>query len=538
MKKRRLKQSKSIKKDSSKTKAFNQKELKSSKTDSSLLKMKIFTQLKNKLNLNQVNSLSGAISGWRQKLKSLLLKAKHLIPVRNISWKSPKGITAFLAVLIALTTGIVYFNQTTAAAYMLVNGQKVGIVESKEAGQALVQQILQERGQTVHTIAKTHDQIVYTETRVKKGEYWEQALTPNQLGEKLNTYLDGYKLTVAGETLAVLPSKEELEQVLKEYQDYYTKPSEFNKISSVEFLESVGSEAVEVQPEEVKTAEEVKKVLIEGKTDVKEYTVEENDSWWLIARKNDMKTKEVLAGNPGTTEDTLLQPGQKIKLVTVKPYLTVMSKGEFTGKETIPFDVVTKTDTSIASGQSKIVQQGSDGIKEVTYAYEQKNGKEVTKTVLDEKILTPAVNQIVAKGPAIVHVASNYNASRGSGQVGGLSWPLRGHISSYYGYRSRGFHTGLDIEGDTGDPYTAAAAGTVISAGWSGGYGKMILIDHGNGVVTRYAHSSKLLISPGQKVTKGQTIGTVGTTGNTTGPHLHFEIIINGDTVNPLKYLR
>lgn len=538
MKKRRLKQSKSIKKDSSKIKAFNQKELRSQRPDSSLAKMKIFTHLKDRLNFNQLRSLPRIVSGGSQKLKSSLLKAKSLTPFRSISWKSPKVLTAIFTVLIALTIGIVYLNQTTAAAYLVVNGQKVGIVKSKEAGQALVQKILQERGQAVHTIAKTHDQIEYINTRVKKGEFWEQALTQNQLGEKLNTYLDGYKLTVAGEALAVLPSKEELEQVLKDYQDYYTKPSEFNKISSVEFLESVESDAVEVQPEEVNTAEEVKQLLFDGRTSVTEYTVEEYDSWWLIARKNDMKTKEVLAGNPGTTEDTILQPGQKIKLVSVKPYLTVLSKGVFTGKETIPFDVVTKTDTSVASGQSKIVQQGSDGVKEVTYAYEQKNGKEVTKTVLDEKILTPAVNQIVAKGPAVVQVASNYSASRGSGQVGGLSWPLGGHISSYYGYRSRGFHTGLDIEGDTGDPYQAAAAGTVISAGWSGGYGKMILIDHGNGVVTRYAHSSKLLVSPGQKVTKGQTIGTVGTTGNTTGPHLHFEVIINGDTVNPLKYLR
>ncbi|MDI6880631.1 MAG: M23 family metallopeptidase, partial [Desulfitobacteriaceae bacterium] len=83
----------------------------------------------------------------------------------------------------------------------------------------------------------------------------------------------------------------------------------------------------------------------------------------------------------------------------------------------------------------------------------------------------------------------------------------------------------------------AAAAGTVVSAGWDGGYGKMILIDHGNGVMTRYAHSSQLLVSVGQRVAKGQTIGLVGVTGNTTGPHLHFEVISNGSTLNPLSYL-
>ena len=490
-----------------------------------------------KFNLGNIKLIGDTKSKMNEMLKSLAANLRMARPVPSFSWRSPKIIAAALTVLVTFSIGVIYYNQTAAATYVVINGEKVGVVKTEAAGQEIVQKVLQERGQAVNTLAKTHDQVEYINTRVKKGEFWDKSLTKDKLESKLSSYLDGYKLVIANESLAILPSKEAIDKVLKEYQDYYTKPSEANKISSVQLVESINSEAVEVQPQDVKTAEEVLKLLTEGKSSVMEYTVEESDSWWLIARKNDMKTKEVLAGNPGATEDTVLQPGQKIKLVTVTPYLTVMSKGMFTGTETIPFDVVTKTDTSVAAGQSKVVQQGSDGAKEVTYSYEQKNGKDVSKTVIDEKVLKPSVTQIVAKGPARQTTVA-YASSRGSGQIGGLNWPLRGHISSYYGYRSRGFHTGLDIEGDTGDPYTAAAAGTVSSAGWSGGYGKMILIDHGNGVMTRYAHSSKLLVQVGQKVSQGETIGLVGTTGNTTGPHLHFEIIINGDTVNPLKYLR
>ncbi|GAB6156656.1 hypothetical protein JCM17380_54100 [Desulfosporosinus burensis] len=94
-----------------------------------------------------------------------------------------------------------------------------------------------------------------------------------------------------------------------------------------------------------------------------------NDSWWLIARKNNMMTKEVLAGNPGATEDTKLKPGQIIKLVDTTPYLTVVSQGTYSGPETIPYDVVTKADSSLGVGKTKVVVPGSNGSKLVTYSY-------------------------------------------------------------------------------------------------------------------------------------------------------------------------
>ncbi|HHY26366.1 MAG TPA: M23 family metallopeptidase, partial [Desulfitobacterium dehalogenans] len=127
---------------------------------------------------------------------------------------------------------------------------------------------------------------------------------------------------------------------------------------------------------------------------------------------------------------------------------------------------------------------------------------------------------------------------RGSGLVPGLVRPYGGYVSSYYGYRGSEFHTGIDYAGSTGDPFVAAAAGTVIFAGKQGNYGNSILVDHGNGIQTRYAHASKLLVNVGRSVSQGETIGLVGSTGRSTGSHLHFEIIVNGDTVNPANYVR
>jgi len=117
-----------------------------------------------------------------------------------------------------------------------------------------------------------------------------------------------------------------------------------------------------------------------------------------------------------------------------------------------------------------------------------------------------------------------------------LVWPtVQKRINQYYKWR----HTGIDINGTLKDATYAVDAGIVTYSGWnSSGYGNMILIDHGNGMVTRYAHHSKMYVKTGDQVTKGQTIGMVGSTGRSTGPHLHFEIYMNGKRVNPLEYYR
>ena len=119
----------------------------------------------------------------------------------------------------------------------------------------------------------------------------------------------------------------------------------------------------------------------------------------------------------------------------------------------------------------------------------------------------------------------------------GLIWPVSGPITSPYGMRWGSLHPGIDIGAGTGTPIKAAASGRVIISGYSGGYGNLIVIDHGNGIATAYAHQSSLAASAGQQVGQGQVIGYVGSTGFSTGPHLHFEVRVNGTPVDPLGYL-
>ena len=126
---------------------------------------------------------------------------------------------------------------------------------------------------------------------------------------------------------------------------------------------------------------------------------------------------------------------------------------------------------------------------------------------------------------------------------GGMIWPISGPITSEFGWRthpifgSQRFHSGLDIGGDYGLPIHAAASGVVIESGWIGGYGNTIMIEHGSGIVTLYGHNESLAVSVGQQVNQGDVIAYCGSTGNSTGPHCHFEVRLNGEPVSPLDYL-
>ncbi|MDD4048728.1 MAG: M23 family metallopeptidase [Clostridia bacterium] len=129
---------------------------------------------------------------------------------------------------------------------------------------------------------------------------------------------------------------------------------------------------------------------------------------------------------------------------------------------------------------------------------------------------------------------------------GKLAWPTPGfkRITSEFGWRihpitkKRSMHTGTDIAANYGTNIVAAESGTVMEVAWRGGYGRIVMVDHGGGIVTLYAHTSKSLVKPGQVVKKGQAIAKIGTTGWSTGPHLHFEVRENGNPVNPMTYLK
>ena len=152
------------------------------------------------------------------------------------------------------------------------------------------------------------------------------------------------------------------------------------------------------------------------------------------------------------------------------------------------------------------------------------------------------VDALAAQSAALASAIRDSQAEAGSSGTGapsaaGLIWPVDGVVVSGFGMRWGRMHEGIDITASSGTPIRAAAAGTVIHSGWLGGYGNLVVVDHGNGLATAYAHASSILVGVGQQVSQGETVSLVGSTGNSSGPHLHFEVRVNGVAVDPLLYL-
>lgn len=188
--------------------------------------------------------------------------------------------------------------------------------------------------------------------------------------------------------------------------------------------------------------------------------------------------------------------------------------------------VVEKYTDTITTGTMEDVKVAcADSINAKVNAYNQKKAAEAA-----------AAKKAAAQKAANTRVSgAKVNNSALNGLT--LVTPVSGTITSRFGNRSRGYHTGLDIAAPLGTNMGAIASGTVTYAGYKGSYGNLVIISHGNGVQSYYAHCNKLLVSVGQSVAAGQVIAQVGSTGNSTGPHLHLEIRINGTAVNPQNYL-
>ena len=340
-----------------------------------------------------------------------------------------------------------------------------------------------------------------------------------------------------GETQFSVATEADGQQVLDKLKETATANLGDAVVKSVDFQEEVSIEAGNVKVSEIQSPDKILEQIQEGKEEVKTHKVEEGESFWMIAHNNDLSVDELQKLNADIVPERL-QIGQEILLTKQEPLVNVIVTKEVTVEETIAHSTEYKDTTSLLKGESKVVTEGADGKKKVTYEVKEANGSTIEKNVVKEVVVAEPVTEVVNKGTGSIKISSRsaYNSGGGNGT---LAWPLSSNkITSPYGTRSRGFHSGIDLAAKTGTSVYAAAGGKVVLASWYYGYGNCIVIDHGNGLKTRYAHLSAYKVSNGATVSRGQLIGLSGNTGNSTGPHLHFEVIVNGSTKNPVNYLK
>lgn len=406
-----------------------------------------------------------------------------------------------------------------------VGGKPVGVVKKRSVAENTVKEIIEAREAALGQPVKPEKEVTYRRVRVAQST----VLTPGELKARLREALCLYTraavVRVDGKELFYFKNVETAAAFLDSVRQMYAvKPDK-----KAFFEEQVETVVIDTPISRVTSIEDALSAVQRGIEEKWRYTVKKGDTVWDIAAAQDLSVEEVIAANPGMNPDNL-SIGQVIRLRREKPVLTVVQEYDSTKVELIPFPKEIRYDTSLRRGQVEVVQYGKPGKKEIKYRVTVKNGVEVSRQVIATRQLSAPVKQIERRGSWYLL------ASRGEGRAS-LGWPISGPILSGFGMRGGRMHTGLDIGAKYGAAVGAAGSGTVIRAGWHGGYGRTVDIDHGDGVVTRYAHLSRIGVGLGEAVERGQYIGRVGSSGHSTGPHLHFEVIINGSPRNPLKYL-
>lgn len=258
------------------------------------------------------------------------------------------------------------------------------------------------------------------------------------------------------------------------------------------------------------------------KPEVINYIVKAGDTVGSISRLYGVNTKTIAISN-GISENANLTQGQSLKFPSVDGIIYKVNNSE------------TLWDIAVAYK------------KDVDDLITVNSLKDPNKLKLNQEIIIPDADKllVVNDNNLIAKTETNQNQLSRGGSISSVikasstkvAWPLRGSITSPFGKRSRDNHPGIDIAAPTGTNIKAASNGKVIFAGWQDGYGKLLIIQASSGLQTYYAHTSEILVKVGQTVSSGQVVAKVGMTGETTGPHLHFEVRKNGNPVNPMNYL-
>nr|WP_246625213.1 M23 family metallopeptidase [Fictibacillus nanhaiensis] len=232
--------------------------------------------------------------------------------------------------------------------------------------------------------------------------------------------------------------------------------------------------------------------------------------------------------NPRLILTSVIREGERVIVTEKKPFTEVIVYEATRAQREIPFKTEEQEDGKLEKGVTKTLQKGENGLEDITYTLRKADGKLVQKDVLNQKQVKAPVDEILKIGTKVV-------PSKGTGT---LSWPaVGGYISSHKGTRWGREHKGMDIARPSNRSILAADNGTVAFAGWDGDYGNKIIINHNNGMRTVYAHLSSISVSKGAVVQKGSKIGVMGSTGQSTGIHLHFEVYKDGALKDPEDYL-
>lgn len=294
-------------------------------------------------------------------------------------------------------------------------------------------------------------------------------------------------------------------------------------ILDMEFVERVEVYENYVSPDEIADIDEQVIEVTKEKESNKIYVVESGDCLSVIAMDHDTTVSSIMALNGMSDADAIIRDGQELIIAVPEPDLKIrITMGEVYEEDYNAEPVIIENDSWYTT-KEEVHEEGTTGHRERNDIVVYENGTEVSRDMIHENIMVESTPAVIERGTIIPPTYIKPIAG--------------GRYTSGFGRRWGRMHKGVDWACPVGTTVYASCAGTVIQAAYSGGYGNVVVISHPDGRMTRYAHNSKLLVKVGQHVEQGESIALSGNTGRSTGPHVHFELYINGSAVNPLNYI-
>lgn len=480
------------------------------------------------------------VSDWMRMTTSWLQNNKKTIAITAVGVVGAASIVA--TATLAMQSQQVETN-TSEIFHVYVGDEKAGTVSDPKVVQDFLvdkQERIAQEYPDVHMVLKA-DAITYeSETGVELES--EDGATLLEIDQRIEPVAVGVELRVDGERVGIVKDKRTADDILARIQSKYIPKEEMEvsilsyddssqqqgkvRLEKIEFVEEVEIQEVESTPEEIMDADQVLAMLEQGDVKPTIYKVQEGDCISCIAQKFDISRQVIYENNPWI-EDDFIKVGDELDLTVLQPALSVKTVEEVDEIQPIRYPTEYIQDDTMKVGTTEVVQSGIDGKKKVTYHLTKVNGILVDEVLVNEDILEEPVPAIVKRGTKIIP---------GEG-TGSFRWPVaNAKVSSSYGMRWGSLHKGIDLTSKNRN-VMAADNGKVTFAGYNRGYGNYIIIDHQNGYKTLYAHLSKINTKKGATVEKGEVIGIMGSTGHSTGVHLHFEIHKNGKVQNPSNYL-
>lgn len=370
----------------------------------------------------------------------------------------------------------------------------------------------------------------------------EEAL--KTLEQKIEIEAEALAVKVGDQTVAYVKNQADFEETIKQLKLLFVseeqletlntsnqvQPLEKNetRIKAVNIDESVKVEATKVSPTYITEPKQLAKRLVEGGKVMKNYTVQQGDTLNSIAKAYGISVNEIVKNNPHLTADSNPVIGEKLKIEIVEPYVNVEVQYEALKLRSVDYQTEVKKSSSLLKGKTEVKQEGQKGKRELLFAITEVNGERKSKVTVSDEVVAEPITEIKVVGTKETpHLGT-----------GSFAWPaVGGYVSSKMGPRWGRNHDGIDIARPSDYTIKASDNGKVIKSASHSTYGNYVVIDHNNGYETLYAHLSSSSVSVGQTVAKGQKIGVMGSTGRSTGVHLHFEVYKNGTLVNPLNVL-